>query len=65
MTQCPDHPRLIGASLGNCRACDTETTPPPADWRPAPTRAPRTHTRPTPERPSLDATRARADEEQK
>jgi hypothetical protein len=39
--------------------------PPPADWRPAPTRTPRTHTHPTPERPSLDATRARADEEQK
>lgn len=22
--QCPDHPRALGATLGNCRECDRE-----------------------------------------
>jgi hypothetical protein len=61
-TRCPEHPANVA---WNCPDCDSVATPPPADWRPAPTRTPRTHTHPTPERPSLDATRARADEEQK
>jgi hypothetical protein len=59
---CPEHST---EKAGACRVCIARATPPPADWRPAPTRTPRTHARPTPERPSLDATRARADEEQK
>jgi hypothetical protein len=59
---CPEHST---EKAGACRVCIARATPPPADWRPAPTRTPRTHTRPTPERPSLDATHARADEEQK
>jgi hypothetical protein len=46
MTQCPDHPNTLGASAGQCHACDRETDP--ADSTPATRPRPQPRTRPRP-----------------
>lgn len=70
MTQCPDHERVVGATLGNCPACARETTPPEraaelaAQVRRAMTRPPRTTRAPEPPPTDLRAARERADTEE-
>jgi hypothetical protein len=58
MTQCPDHPNTLGASAGQCHACDRETVP--ADAVPALVRRVRAQIAPTPpRRPDHDPNPAR------